>query len=63
MVKIFLGNVPNTEGSFAEQILKLLQDVDLQILMSKNGRAFVEQNYSWTNATRELIGLVSQIES
>ena len=50
--------VADTEGSFAEQILKLLQDIDLQILMSKNGRAFVEQNYSWAGATRELVGLI-----
>ena len=51
--------VADTEGSFAEQILKLLQDVDLQTLMSKNGRAFVEQNYSWEGATRELVRLIS----
>lgn len=52
--------VADTEGSFAEQILKLLQDIDLQTLMSKNGRAFVEKNYSWQGATRELIRLIDK---
>ena len=51
--------VADTEGSFAEQILKLLQDIDLQILISKNGRAFVEQNYSWEGATRDLVRLIT----
>ena len=51
--------VADTEGSFAAQILKLLQDIDLQTLMSKNGRAFVEQNYSWEGATRDLVRLIS----
>ncbi len=50
--------VADTEGSFAEQILKLLQNVDLQILMSRNGRAFVEQRYSWKGATRDLVRLI-----
>ena len=51
--------VADTEESFAEQIFKLLQDIDLQILMSKNGRAFVEQNYSWEGATRDLVRLIT----
>ena len=51
--------VADTEGSFAEQIFKLLQDIDLQILMSKNGRAFVEERYSWEGATRDLVRLIS----
>jgi polysaccharide biosynthesis protein PslH len=50
--------VADTEGSFAEQILKLLQDIDLQNVMSENGRAFVEKNYSWQKATAALEQLI-----
>ena len=51
--------VADTEGVFAEQILRLLQDIDLQNLMSDNGRAFVEKRYSWAGATAALERLIS----
>lgn len=52
--------VADTEGSFADQILRLLQDIDLQNLMSDNGRAFVEKRYSWAGATAALEGLIKE---
>ncbi len=51
--------VADTEGIFAEQILRLLQDIDLQNLMSDNGRTFVEKRYSWAGATVALERLIS----
>jgi polysaccharide biosynthesis protein PslH len=48
----------DTEGVFAEQILRLLQNVDLQMLIAKNGRAFVEKHYSWQGATTALERLI-----
>jgi polysaccharide biosynthesis protein PslH len=48
----------DTEGVFAEQILRLLENVDLQTLIAKNGRAFVEKNYSWQGATAALEQLI-----
>ncbi len=50
----------DTEGVFAEQILKLLQNIDLQNIISENGRVFVEQNYSWQQATRPFIELLNE---
>ncbi len=50
--------VADTEGSFAEQILRLLQDIDLQQLIADNGRAFVEKKYSWQGATADLERLI-----
>lgn len=50
--------VADTEGVFAEQILRLLQDIDLQNLMADNGRAFVEKRYSWDGATAALERLI-----
>ena len=41
----------DTEGGFAEQILRLLQDADLQSIVRKNGREFVVKNYSWAYST------------
>jgi glycosyltransferase involved in cell wall biosynthesis len=52
--------VADTEGSFAEQILRLLQNIDLQRLMANNGRTFVENKYSWREATVGLEGLISE---
>jgi polysaccharide biosynthesis protein PslH len=37
----------DTEGAFAQQILKLLQNIDYQIIIKKNARHFVETHYSW----------------
>jgi glycosyltransferase involved in cell wall biosynthesis len=51
--------VADTEGSFAEQILRLLQDIDLQQLIANNGRSFVEGKYSWREATVGLEQLIS----
>jgi glycosyltransferase involved in cell wall biosynthesis len=53
--------VADTEGSFAEQILKLLQNIDLQHLIADNGRAFVEKKYSWRGATVDLERLISNL--
>jgi polysaccharide biosynthesis protein PslH len=50
--------VADTEGSFAEQILRLLQSIDLQRLIAENGRAFVEEKYSWRGATKGLNELI-----
>ncbi len=50
--------VADTEGVFAEQILKLLQSIDLQNLIADNGRLFVEKKYSWAGATAVLEQLV-----
>ncbi len=50
--------VADTEGVFAEQILRLLQDIDLQSLMSDNARGFVEKKYSWDGATVSLEKLI-----
>jgi sugar transferase (PEP-CTERM/EpsH1 system associated) len=44
----------DTEGVFAEQILKLLQNIDIQENIKNNARSFVEKNYSWTNAVKIL---------
>ena len=52
--------VADTEGVFAEQILRLLQDIDLQSLMSDNGRAYVEKRYSWDGATAALNRLIKE---
>ncbi len=50
----------DTEGDFAEQILRLLQNIDLQNVISKNGRIFVQENYSWHAATQLFIGLLNE---
>jgi polysaccharide biosynthesis protein PslH len=52
--------VADTEGSFVEQILKLLQSVDLQKFIANNGRTFVEQQFSWRSATVVLEQLISR---
>jgi glycosyltransferase involved in cell wall biosynthesis len=52
--------IADTEGVFAEQILRLLQSIDLQTLIANNGRAFVEKKYSWQGATMGLNGLISK---
>ena len=44
----------DTEGVFALQILKLLQDIDYQILVKNNARTFVETHYSWASSVVEL---------
>jgi polysaccharide biosynthesis protein PslH len=51
--------VADTEGSFAEQILRLLQSIDLQNLIADNGRTFVEKQYSWKEVTIHLERLIS----
>ncbi len=48
----------DTEGDFAEQILRLLQNIDLQGIVQKNGREFVLENYSWTHATAVFMNLL-----
>lgn len=48
----------DTEGVFAEQILRLLQNPDLQDIISKNGRNFVLKNYSWAYSTQIFINLL-----
>jgi glycosyltransferase involved in cell wall biosynthesis len=48
----------DTEGGFAEQILRLLQNADLQDNISKNGRDFVLKNYSWAYSTQIFINLL-----
>jgi polysaccharide biosynthesis protein PslH len=50
----------DTEGEFVEQIIKLLQNDDLQDFTSKNARIFVEKNYSWQSSTQPFIGLLEQ---
>lgn len=49
--------VADTEGAFAKQIERLLEDVDLQKLIAKNGRDFVEKFYAWTGMTARLLAL------
>lgn len=48
----------DTEGGFAEQILNLLQNTDLQKVISENGRDFVVKNYSWTRSMQIFINLL-----
>ena len=48
----------DTEGAFADQILKLLQDNSLQEKVRKNGRDFVLKNYSWKQSTQIFINLL-----
>ena len=50
----------DTEGGFAEQILRLLQNTDLQNIISDNGRIFVEKNYSWQYATQLFMDLLNE---
>ncbi len=50
----------DTEGMFAEQILRLLQNTDLQNIISKNGRAFVQENYSWQHSTQLFMDLLNE---
>ena len=50
----------DTEGVFAEQILRFLQDIDLQKGISKNGRIFVQDNYSWQQSTQLFIDLLNE---
>jgi polysaccharide biosynthesis protein PslH len=49
----------DTEGIFVKQIVKLLQDIDYQILISKNARSFVEKQYSWAGSV-EILNCVFQ---
>jgi glycosyltransferase involved in cell wall biosynthesis len=46
--------IADTEGGFAEQILRLLQSVDLQHFIAENGRNFVEKKYAWQEVTADL---------
>lgn len=62
-----IGSIPNndilladTEGDFAEQILRLLQNTDLQYSISKNGRNFVQKNDSWQYSTQLFIDLIQE---
>jgi sugar transferase (PEP-CTERM/EpsH1 system associated) len=48
----------DTERGFAEQILNLLQDADLQKNIEENGRDFVIKNYSWTHSMQIFINLL-----
>jgi polysaccharide biosynthesis protein PslH len=52
----------DTEGVFAKQIFKILQDADYQNLIKENARSFVETHYSWASSVKEL-DIVFQIES
>jgi polysaccharide biosynthesis protein PslH len=40
----------DTEGVFVQQIFKLLQDIDYQVIIKKNARHFVETHYSWASS-------------
>ncbi len=50
----------DTEGVFAEQILKLLQNVDLQNLIDENALDFVHKNYAWQSSTQVFMDLLEQ---
>jgi polysaccharide biosynthesis protein PslH len=41
----------DTEGGFAEQILKTLQLIDFQLFIKNKARNFVETHYSWASST------------
>jgi polysaccharide biosynthesis protein PslH len=44
----------DTEGVFISQILKILQNIDIQDAIKMNARKFVEKNYSWASAVNSL---------
>jgi polysaccharide biosynthesis protein PslH len=50
----------DTEGVFAEQIIKILQSIDLQKVISENARHFVQNNYSWQSSTQSFLQLLEQ---
>ena len=43
---------------FTQQIMRLLNDTDLQKKLATNGRLFVEKNYSWESCNQILLKLV-----
>lgn len=46
--------IANNEHEFAEKIIQLLNDENLQFSLKSNARAFVEENYSWDKANQIL---------
>lgn len=52
--------VAESPEEFAKTILHLLEDVDLQTTLSKQGRLYVEQHHDWQIITDELVDLYQQ---
>jgi polysaccharide biosynthesis protein PslH len=53
----------NTATKMADQVVKLLQDPDLQHQLAINGKAFVCQNYDWEKISQKLDNIYKQINS
>jgi glycosyltransferase involved in cell wall biosynthesis len=53
--------VANTPKDFADKILLLLNDKGLSKTLSGNGRAFVEQHYSWQSHNEHLKQIIRNI--
>ena len=52
---------PADPEQLAEKIFILLKNKDLSVRMGKEGRRFVEENYSWTAKATELMAIYGQL--
>lgn len=50
--------IADTDEQFAIQIKKLLNDEKLREQIASNGKSFIQQNYNWTNVSKELIEVI-----
>ncbi|MCB0844174.1 MAG: glycosyltransferase, partial [Bacteroidetes bacterium] len=46
--------IADSDQGFAQQILDLLADSKLRRKLSKNGREFVKENFSWEESVEKL---------
>lgn len=60
-----LGATPNvelfvcdTDEAFADALVKIIDEPQLRERLSRDGRSFVQANYSWTNACQKLSDLM-----
>ena len=52
--------VAETPDGFAEAALRVLEDVERWSVLSRDGRAYVEQHHDWRAVTKRLVEIYSQ---